>query len=167
MTYLEAWPKHGMMLDGAAFEHLPWVRPTVENGGSASGGWPSHSASVHNYGQSVESHDAKRERLRRKYKNSNGCGKSLSVEVNRWPTPTKTDFKGSSKPGQRRGQLSEALEPNNPGRLNPDWVELLMGFPPGWTSLPQDGLPPLAPHMHGNHQEPAPSNPETKNGCKL
>jgi hypothetical protein len=84
-----------------------------------------------------------------------------------WPTPNKTDFKGSSKPGQRKRQLTEALEPNNPGRLNPDWVELLMGFPPGWTSLPQDGLPPLAPHMHGNHQEPTPSNPETTNGCKL
>ncbi len=27
-----------------------------------------------------------------------------------WPTPAATDWKGSSRPGQRRGQLSEALE---------------------------------------------------------
>jgi len=145
------------MLDGAAYVHQPWVLHTVANGGSALDIWPTPTKWLQE--ETPASYDKRTANI--------NVGRFLSVEVQRWPTPTKTDFKGSSKPGQRRGQLTEALEPNNPGRLNPDWVELLMGFPPGWTSLPQDGLPPLAPHMHGNHQEPTPSNPETTNGCKL
>lgn len=27
------------------------------------------------------------------------------------------------------------MEPNNPGQLNPDWVECLMGLPIGWTDI--------------------------------
>ena len=32
----------------------------------------------------------------------------VTAVARRWPTPSATDHKGSSKPGQRRGQLSEA-----------------------------------------------------------
>lgn len=53
------------------------------------------------------------------------------------PTPSATDYKGSSKPGQRRGQLTDpamgVLPPG--GKLNPTWVEWLMGWPTGWTDL--------------------------------
>ena len=49
----------------------------------------------------------------------------------RWPTPAATDHKGSYAPGQRRGQLPDAVQCH--GRLNADWVEALMGFPAGWT----------------------------------
>lgn len=48
------------------------------------------------------------------------------------PTPSATDWKGSSQVGQRRGQLSETVAG---GSLNPRWVEWLMGFPDGWTVL--------------------------------
>lgn len=51
----------------------------------------------------------------------------------RWPTPAATDHKGSYAPGQRRGQLPDAVQCH--GRLNADWVEALMGFPPGWTRI--------------------------------
>lgn len=55
----------------------------------------------------------------------------------RAPTPSANDYKGSSRGGQRRGQLTDpdmgVIEPG--GQLNPDWVELLMGWPKGWTSL--------------------------------
>lgn len=53
------------------------------------------------------------------------------------PTPSANDWKGSSKPGQRRGQLTDpalgVIEAG--GQLNPTWVEWLMGFPLGWTDL--------------------------------
>ena len=57
-----------------------------------------------------------------------------------WPTPTvgeeKFRLKGNSQASQcleakaRKGELD-----NRVGQLNPDWVEQLMGVPPGWTSL--------------------------------
>lgn len=81
----------------------------------------------------------------------------------RWPTPAATDHKIVSKPGQRRGQLGEAVRFATPttrdgrnngnssryqedrrglelnaqvgGKLNPRWVEWLMGWPIGWTLL--------------------------------
>lgn len=59
----------------------------------------------------------------------------------RWPTPAASDEKGSSAPGQRRGQLSETVAGQ---RLSPDWEEWLMGWPVGWSSLePLDVATPL------------------------
>ena len=38
---------------------------------------------------------------------------------------------------EARGQITEeerrSMAAGNGGQLNPDWVEWLMGFPPGWT----------------------------------
>ena len=45
------------------------------------------------------------------------------------------------------------------GRLNPEWVETLQGFPVGWTST--DG-PPLRDHStHGSHRAPDHDSPTT------
>jgi len=51
------------------------------------------------------------------------------------PTPSAADYKGSSKPGQRRRQLSEKVAGY---ALNPRWVEWLMGFPLDWTSVGEE-----------------------------
>ena len=56
------------------------------------------------------------------------------VEAGFWPTPRASDAIGGGrcydKPPSRQGgpMLKEQL-----GRLNPEWVEWLMGFPAGWT----------------------------------
>ena len=67
--------------------------------------------------------------------------------VKMWPTPTTRDFRHSgSKEGyeKRKGKHVQALNEEvcwgengiqSGGSLNPDWVEWLMGFPRGWTSL--------------------------------
>lgn len=60
----------------------------------------------------------------------------------RWPTPTVSDYKGSALTGNRadreatllRGSVGEA----SGMRLNPDWVEWLMGYPIGWTDATVD-----------------------------
>lgn len=64
---------------------------------------------------------------------------------NKWPTPTARDYKGGPtlqkamerKENSSRGvSLPEELVRNGqPGRLNPEWVEWLMGWPIGWTEL--------------------------------
>jgi DNA (cytosine-5)-methyltransferase 1 len=58
------------------------------------------------------------------------------------PTPTQSDYKGSCRKvirndGKKRDRLDYVTELNDPtgGRLNPAWVEWLMGFPEGWTEL--------------------------------
>ena len=73
---------------------------------------------------------------------------NLNDAVAFWPTPTASDHKGSGptlirKDGKNRlnDRLDYATEQREPsgGQLNPTWVEWLMGFPAGWTSLtPQE-----------------------------
>jgi len=86
-----------------------------------------------------------------------------------WPTPTtqevehpnaewyleKTRLRRRSKTyitrrytGHRDSQLPSAIAQDDPsltgGRLNPTWVEWLMGFPTGWTDL-EDSETPSSP----------------------
>jgi hypothetical protein len=79
-----------------------------------------------------------------------------------WPTPVANDAKNGTLPkaSEMRDSLPGALRRAQlQGNLNPDWVECLMGFPPGWTDI--DGLPDLdTPSTHGNLQEsPLTNNP--------
>lgn len=61
-------------------------------------------------------------------------GMNLRTAVRRFPTPTVNDSKNNNPP-------SQALRDTPPlnvvvgGRLNPPWVEWLMGWPLGWTDL--------------------------------
>ena len=69
---------------------------------------------------------------------------NLAAAINMWPTPTTgAGLCGGSgnyrqlKDLEARGQITEeerrSMAAGNGGQLNPDWVEWLMGFPPGWT----------------------------------
>jgi len=72
---------------------------------------------------------------------------SLAVAVAKWPTPSAGDGKGSGKTGTCRDRLDYATErgqtktqtyPDPPmvgGKLNPMWVEWLMGWPIGHSGL--------------------------------
>ena len=67
-------------------------------------------------------------------------GVSLATAVAMLPTPCAQDAKNSTLPISQRDRdsipgylLSNGERPG--GQLNPDWVEWLMGFPIGWTSL--------------------------------
>jgi len=51
-----------------------------------------------------------------------------------WPTPKKRDWKGKSQRGNY-GNTTDCLPNAVSGQLNPDWVELLMGWPLGWTDI--------------------------------
>lgn len=62
---------------------------------------------------------------------------NLATEVakEKWPTPQARDYRtGEHKRFEdkaRSNNLNDAVD----GRLNPEWVEWLMGWPQGWTSL--------------------------------
>ena len=59
-------------------------------------------------------------------------------EISSWPTPTSI---GQNRAGtmQEWGGSQNWVRTADPelarGALNPEWVELLMGFPPGWTEV--------------------------------
>ena len=69
-------------------------------------------------------------------------GKVLAGEVNHRATPTARDWKSGAASEETLARnsrpLSEQVGAVQPGRLNPAWVEQLMGFPDGWT----EGSPP-------------------------
>lgn len=58
-------------------------------------------------------------------------GDTLTDFVTKWPTSTAS--KG------RAHQPAAGLRTN--GQLNPEWVEWLMGFPPGWTDCDPSETP--------------------------
>jgi hypothetical protein len=64
-----------------------------------------------------------------------------------FPTPTCNDAKNDNPPSQRteNGRHSDQLSVVAGGSLNPDWVEWLMGFPPGWTELDGGGTNTTSP----------------------
>jgi len=58
----------------------------------------------------------------------------LNAAVKQWASPTAAD--GTGGPGRSdKREGGDNLRTQAGGQLNPDWVELLMGWPKGWTSL--------------------------------
>jgi DNA (cytosine-5)-methyltransferase 1 len=56
--------------------------------------------------------------------------------VKRWPTPTTQEAKQSFAKNTQYQSLTKAVKASpTTGKLNPTWVEWLMGFPTGWTDL--------------------------------
>jgi hypothetical protein len=115
-----------------AKERKIWPTPTA--GDSKSSGSRNTSTSAAHFGVSLT--DAIR--------GDQGTGRirgeqKLSARVRMIPTPSANDGKGSSKPGQRRRQLTDpamgVIPLGGGGALNPTWVEILMGFPAGFTDL--------------------------------
>lgn len=134
-TFSGPWPISGLMRSGTCSARPTWARPTAGSGGSAS---PSE-------GTAWATPTAHTQRTRHKQ------GGLPWAEL--WTTPGANDWKGSSRPGQRRGQLDEQVVHRFPLaptismrgadssttsptslRLNPRFVDWLMGWLPGWTA---------------------------------
>ena len=153
--YSETWPRWGMMRDGVCWEHATLEPHTEETG---SGSWlATPTATANQLSPSMMKHPGCRAwqtpTVSDSWKGPGGHWNSrgepkLSGQVaikesaggtgiRRCPTPTATDWKGSAKAGQRRGQLTDPAMGVIPagGRLNPSWVAWLMGWPIGWTDL--------------------------------
>ena len=72
---------------------------------------------------------------RRKAKNGNSHSLGLADAVQKWPTPQARDYKGASGRSLKGTERDLPMAVGNGGKLNPTWVEWLMGFPLGWTDL--------------------------------
>jgi|GEM_PF-3257052 len=120
--YSEIWPRAGMIVAGVAWRHRESERRINATGGGALPRWRTPVAS------DAASHVMGR-------RDSRGAPQ-LSAQVMMWPTPSVNGWKGGSMAGQRRGQLTDPAMGAIPagGKLNPTWVEWLMGWPLGWTA---------------------------------
>ena len=78
------------------------------------------------------------------YGNKAKAKRTLTLSGRLLPTAKSRDYRTGSKLDSERMQkksagtwpspdLNDVIAPN--GRLNPDWLEWFMGFPPGWTAV--------------------------------
>lgn len=122
VEYLGTWPKRGTMRNGHVYALPMWERHTSENASSL---W-----------RTPQAHDAKSSKVQAGYTTD------LTHQVNRsWPTPTTNDARNATLPPsqqERDGMAGTLRRSGHQGSLNPSWVEVLMGFPSGWTDI--DGL---------------------------
>ena len=145
--YTGKWLKAGLISGGIAYRLTASERLIKGSDGSVSHGdpeeltWSTPSAGVFNYSESPESFDKRRARLKSTYKNGNGAGEPLTVQVKRdlWSTPMTNDAKNASLPPSMETWRHGTIYRETCGErqyLNPDWVETsIMGFPSGWTDL--------------------------------
>jgi hypothetical protein len=122
--FSETWPRWGSMRNGVSYlRQIPALPICV----SESGLWPTPTV-CGNYNRPGASATS---------------GMGLASAVKLWPTPVASMSKGSSpgamvrKSGASRenDRLDHAVQDSKDGRLNPNWVEWLMGWPIGWTDL--------------------------------
>lgn len=129
--FLEPWPTSGIMRNGVCEARLQSEPPTDE---SESGLWPTPDK---NCGTRGGTKNWTGKRPSGAYQQ-----KSLNDAAKMWPTPQAHDAApGNPKRVGRYGTKHGCRNPNDEavnkagGQLNPTWVELLMGWPPGWTVL--------------------------------
>ena len=127
--FSETWPRAGMTRSGTA-SRLPPSAPITAVTGCSS--LPTPSATSYGSNQSP----------------SDGAAVRPSLETmarhNMWPTPTARDWRSGT--GQtREKRLAAGHQAGLPevlgGKLNPTWVEWLMGFPLGWTDCEDSATP--------------------------
>jgi hypothetical protein len=84
----------------------------------------------------------KSESIKKRVERKGRLGAKLEESVAMVPTPTARDYKGARKPEtlkkagrNENNSLPDKVAARQKGSLNPDWVEWLMGYPPGWTDI--------------------------------
>lgn len=145
----EMWPT--ARASAAMAENLDTVRARVERRGRLGSKleesvamWPTPTT------QEIEHPDAilneKGRRVSKDGKNSHSLGLADAVQM--WRTPQSNDSKNGVVRHREKSlqvMLGGALATSDPsligGKLNPMWVEWLMGFPLGWTDLKDSETP--------------------------
>lgn len=155
------WPKAGTLLNGHVYRQFPVELGTEETDGGQSHTattlpgqmsltslgklWPTPRASENDQGRKA---DRMADGLS-SWK-AQGRGATLTTAVKQdarrseklWPTICASQYRGSGPLGSKshqhrldRGYLDATViqEEQKSGKLNPDWVELLMGYPVGYT----------------------------------
>ena len=151
--YSETWPRWGSMRDG---ECLELTMPGHLTSVTGSGSWlATPTATANQLSPSMMKHPGCRAWLptptaspygtrnngRRgdgsTYRTAGAPSLQTMASRNLWPTPVKDDAEGRCRPKKPNQKQMLRRDPRllNGGRLNPTWVEWLMGWPIGHTGL--------------------------------
>lgn len=153
--FSKTWPRAGMIRGGIAFLLQPLARITR---GIVSGLWPTPTKDAANerrkrYAQGclplsyavrvwptptvADSRNTRNSTANRKKIPPTGIhkGDTLVDAVTKWPAPTARDCygRGPSEADRNSSALNHVATGGAGGKLNPNWVEWLMGWPIGWT----------------------------------
>jgi hypothetical protein len=116
-----------------------WPTPTVAEGGKIGNNPNYGQLGLSNHPQ-VHGYEVQRKPLHKDRKGLPKAGQqdptknSMSGKSQEsWGTPSTRD---TSHPGKNSNQKRITAQISNPNKLNPSWVEQLMGLPVGWTQLP-------------------------------
>ena len=119
------WPRAGTMRNGTSYRQLMSGRRTSE---SASSSWLT--PSVEDAGRM-----GKAENWDQYEKDGRTTQARLRNQVAKWPTSLPSGVDGGRTTKGKKRQNETGLRVAAGGQLSPTWVELLMGFPPGWTDI--------------------------------
>ena len=147
--FLETWPQWGLMRGGECWEQQT-LEQTIRGTefGLSEQMWPTPCATDHKGSGKT---GTLRDRL--DYAAERGATKTKTYT---WPTPrTKGMCGGSGAWAQLKANTTieeaRSMGAGNGGKLNPTWVEWLMGWPLGWTDLKPlvTDKSHFAPQQHG------------------
>ena len=132
--FSETWPRWGLMRDGVC-----WAQSTPAHliGVSGSGLWLTPCATDAKPITGGDLFQTSSGSVRHRRPDGSCSNRGLAAQVN-WPTPTvcgNHNRKGASPTSGDGLATAVSKEGCSGGPLNPEWVELLMGWPIGWTDL--------------------------------
>jgi hypothetical protein len=143
-TFSPTLPAAGILRNGKLSQRPRLVPRTVA---TASSSWPTPTT------QEIEHPNATWNKNGRRVSSSgttHSMGLADAKNVRLWPTPTasswgSTGHRAMLQAKVENGTISEAdkqqMTSGNGGKLNPEWVGWLMGFPPGWINLEDSETP--------------------------
>jgi hypothetical protein len=139
--FLETWPQWGLMRDGECWEQQMLAQTIRGTESGLSEKLPTPTAS-----------DYKSQPTSKSWKAKGAINFKLSnPEIQAmWPTPTAHMAKETNAPSEHN-RNTPTLTAQAGGKLNPMWVEWLMGWPVGWTDLKplETGKSLCVPQPHG------------------
>ena len=130
------WPRQGMTVAGSLYPLNRWAPTTSGNAGFC---WPTPTASESGSVNVAAAAGAVPNKQVRHPKTGNNVQITLNMAVRLWPTPLANDATGGTSPSREfrkaPGLAFAVQQGQDGGKLNPTWVEWLMGYPAGWTEL--------------------------------
>lgn len=124
----KTWPSWGMTVDGCVYEHPMSGRRITEIVGSL---WLT--PRVVEIEESVENFRARMNRKRPNDRKNGYASLSMQVKAGFLPTPCARDWKDNGKSPAELQRNTKTLATHAGGKLNPTWVEWLMGWPIEYT----------------------------------
>jgi hypothetical protein len=127
--FSETWPQWGLMRDGECWEQRTLEQTTrgIESGLSEQT-WPTPDANCGKRGSQPNWMPTRKSGQHAQYTINQ------AVRDRMFPTPTAHNAKECNSPSEKN-RNTPTLATHAGGKLNPMWVEWLMGWPLGWTDL--------------------------------